>query len=901
MKSPELQTRIESLFEMTLALDQSARARVLEEHSQRDPTIAEEVRSLLHALDRSSGYLESGPRALCWRAAPDDGDDWIGRQVGRYRLEAQIGRGGMGSVYRARQNDPPRAVAVKLLDRGLFSDAALRRFSQEAEVLARIQHPGVAHVYEAGAHREGALTLAYIAMELIEGGQSLHVYAASRNLDVAGKLDLFIQVCDAVHHAHQRGVIHRDLKPDNILVTTAGRVKVIDFGVARASRDGAVRPVHTTTGQLVGTVQYMSPEQCDSDPNDIDIRSDVYSLGVVLYELLTGAPPYQVGQMAHSKAVRVICEQPPMRPSSHDPRLKGDVETIVLKALEKVRDRRYGSASDLAEDLRRRLSARPVLARRATRLYTAQRFAARNRAAVAGVALAVLGLVGGLITAITYAVQAKRSEQSAVQDARTARQVTACLTSVFDAFAPQDGPWDADPAWLDLDELLDRSVDAIVAELSEQPAEQWKLLMKLASVNYRLSRQDRSASLASQALELARRMRNDEQVCASLVLHGQSLVSQRMFAPAEADYREAVALGESHDVQTFVDERAQVGLASLLTRKRDFAGARSLLEQARASHNPVIRYDALRGLGTTALLEEQSQEALEYFREVLRHDDAAVYSRADAGLKLARVLWRQGDDATCTAEVGCVAALLENKRAQTSLMHAELAAAQLIVGEYSDAARRHPGPLTASWRMALYNLALALEVHGELADAGGIHRELYRIRRRCLGEFHADTSASLYDWARLLAAQGDTAALNALREPAERLFASTESLPPDHPNRSGALLLLGEISLGLGEIEDARYWLDQCVEQRRQTLGPDACLTAYAESVLARCLAAQGQHDAARELALAALPRLETLYKPDSARIQNVLGFLREQCRVLGRDDEARQIDDRRSAPEPSP
>jgi serine/threonine protein kinase len=292
--------------------------------------------------------------------------------IGQYEVVRVLGSGGMGTVYEAIQDAPRRRVALKVMREATASDDAVRRFEREARILGTLQHPGIAQVYDAGmtalpeAERgvAGPRSVPYFAMELLHGAVSLTEHARRANLDHRAVLMLMAQVCDAVGHAHQRGVVHRDLKPSNILVDSAGRVRVIDFGVARIVGAGAVaNTLHTHPGTIVGTLQYMSPEQVGDDPTLVDARSDVYSLGAVLYELLCGTVPVPVRGVAILAAAELVRTHVPLPPSRIVKGLRPDVQAVVMKALAKGRADRYASAEELRDDLLRAAEGVPVLAR----------------------------------------------------------------------------------------------------------------------------------------------------------------------------------------------------------------------------------------------------------------------------------------------------------------------------------------------------------------------------------------------------------------------------------------------------------------------------------------------------------------------------------------------------------
>lgn len=387
--------RVQQVFRLLLDAPADERQTLLERTCDDD-----DVRTEVSALLAADANAPTDFMQLPNDAEASIADPLLGRHIGRYAVRRLIAVGGMGRVYEAEQEAPHRIVALKVMRPSLGLRSASGRFRLEPEVLGKLQHPNIAHVYEAGLHVLDDQLVPYFALEYISNARPITNYADEHQLTLRARLGLFAQVCDAVHHGHQRGIIHRDLKPANILVGADGVPKVIDFGVARATdTDVALTTQKTGVGELIGTIQYMSPEQCDADPADLDTRTDVYSLGVVLYELLTGRHPYDAGTTIYH-ATRVIKDEPPALPSKHDRRLRGNIEALLLKALAKDRRQRYASAHDFSEDIRRHLAGEPLEARPPTLMTKLIRWSVRHPVQLtAGVCV----FVAALIFAGTYA------------------------------------------------------------------------------------------------------------------------------------------------------------------------------------------------------------------------------------------------------------------------------------------------------------------------------------------------------------------------------------------------------------------------------------------------------------------------------------------------------------------
>ena len=415
--TPELLERAEAAFHRMAELPQAEQAEALRSLEQEDRELASMVRSLLQA-DSRPDFMHAAPaHDLIGPGSRGAGRVATPRRIGRYEILGVLGEGGMGLVYEAQQDVPRRRVALKVMRGGMVTREALTRFRREAEFLASLRHPGIAAVYDAGwarpEYEDGpGHEQPFLAMELIRGSAFLD---AARKLSVRDRLELFARVCDAVGFAHARGIVHRDLKPSNVLVDESGAPKVLDFGVARATESSTVvgASLQTEAGRVIGTLGYISPEQHEgagaggsrSAQPTIDQRADVYALGVMLFETLTGRTPHELQHHSLAEAARIVRDDEPSRLGVINRSMRGDLETIVSKAIERDPARRYDTAAALAADIRRFLKDEAIVARPASAVYRFRKFTRRHRALVLSVSAVILALSGGLAVSIWFAAR----------------------------------------------------------------------------------------------------------------------------------------------------------------------------------------------------------------------------------------------------------------------------------------------------------------------------------------------------------------------------------------------------------------------------------------------------------------------------------------------------------------
>lgn len=605
MSSRPSYDRVREVFQTVVEAPASERNLILNRDCGTDAELRTEVESLLEldaiddafSEDRLSGSgLAGGFSSGTPEAAqlPD--------RIGKYQIVQRLGQGGMADVYEARQDAPDRRVALKVMHAGTVGGGAATRFAREGRIQASLHHPGIAQVYEAGVHDDHGRAIHYFAMELVDG-TAITEFCASRELTLRAKLELMIGVCEAVNFAHQRGVIHRDLKPSNILVALAEesgsaespRAKVLDFGIAKLiGLQSRTATMHTREGQLVGTLAYMSPEQIAGKGDEVDTRSDIYSLGLVLYELLAGRPAHQVSGLSIPEAARLVSEHDPARLSAASREFRGDIETIVHKAIARDKARRYDSASEFAADIRRYLNNEPVSARPATAMYHARKFAARNRAVVMTGMLAVLALVAGVVGTTLQARAADEARADAElkaikasHESEVSKAVAEALRNVFYLSTPSIAQG-KDPS---LREAIFLASEMIQKEFKGPPEAEAIVRNVLGIVFRNFAEFERSREQFEIALEIRRRVLppNDPDLADSihnmaltLSIQGKSDESIDMFRQA----LEIQIAGLGPDDPKVV--RSMYNLARNLMRAKRFPEARVAMQNSLEAHRRVM-------------------------------------------------------------------------------------------------------------------------------------------------------------------------------------------------------------------------------------------------------------------------------------------------------------------------
>ncbi|MBN1571150.1 MAG: serine/threonine protein kinase [Acidobacteria bacterium] len=734
---------------------------------------------------------------------PATGDKTM--MIGGYRVIRELGRGGMGIVYEAEQQHPRRLVALKVIKGDRFVDEShIKLFERETQALARLRHPGIAAIYESGRTPEGQH---FFSMELVRG-ETLKEY-----LDRAGscgpltptqlkeRLAFFRKIADAVTYAHQRGVIHRDLKPANIIILRefetlhskselqTPAIKILDFGLARITEtDLAVTTIGTEIGSIQGTLPYMSPEQVRGNPDEIDVRSDVYALGVILYEMLAGRRPYDVNNIMLPEAVRVICETPPTPLSKHrsgKKKLDRDIETIVEKALEKTAARRYQSVAALGDDVSRFISGQPILARPPSAAYQLRKLAARHKVGF-GFAAVVIVLI--TLSAVVMSIQAERiarERDRANREAKISKQVSDFMRSLFRAPDPFRGKGKESTA----QSMLDEGSARIAVELRDQPEVQTELALLMGQSYFGLGLWDKAAELAQSALTISKSRVGPEsaETASALTLLGEIQLYQGDFDNAERRIRESLEI------------------------RRKLFGPNHILVAEDISNLASVNFEK----GDFNKAEEAGREALAIYRKVLGDESEEV--------------------ATCVGNLAMTLKYRGHYGESLALYRESLSTRRKMLSP------NHP--LIAS---ALNNLAMLHIEMKNYEEADRLFREALAIDRAALGESHDEVSRILKNLGLLHGRRGQLPeAIECYRQSlaiAAKIHGENDPMLASHYENMGAVFMDQK------NFPKAEESLRKAVRLFPQQFDRHSWQLAAANSLLGACLANQNKHEEAETL-----------------------------------------------------
>ncbi len=834
--------RTEELFHAAMERPADCRAAFLHDACGVDDALRGEVESLIASHEAARGFIESPASDDALRVLAAHPVSAAGTtRLGPYRVIREIGHGGMGAVYLGERDDHQywKQVAIKIIRPGFMDADVLRRFHTERQILASLDHPNIARLLDGGTTEDG---LPYIVMEYVEG-TPIDQYCDRARLSIADRLKLFRDICSAVHYAHRHLIVHRDIKHSNILVTPEGVPKLLDFGIAklidtRADLPGA-SPDLTVTGQRALTLEYASPEQIRGER--ITTATDVYSLGVLLYRLLTGHHPYLVAGRPPHEIMKTICDEEPLKPSTavlrveevtdavtgerrvlkpetkSDTRggpperlrrqLRGDIDTIVLMAIRKEPERRYESVERFSEDIHRYLSGLTVIARKPTLAYRSGKFAGRHKVGVLAGALALMMLIGGVVTISWQARIAAIERDRARVEVLKAEQINAFLQDMLRSASPELMGREVTVA-----QIVHEAARRAEYELRNQPEVEAAVHTTLGKTYMGLGDFDAAEHQLRAALELVRQLfgRESPEAAAGMSSLGVALKEKGDVESAEPLFHDAMdTIRRTTGPNDVRRSRIMNDFAEFLQMKGDLDGAESMHRNALALRRAASGFD-----------DPEVAESL---------NDLAV------------VLGTRG------------------RYAEAEKLHRE---ALQIVG-------RTKGRETPQAASILSNIAWLKESQKDYGGAEPLFREALAMRRKILGNDHPDVAWTLYNLAYLMYEKADYP--DAVTSSREVLEMRGRVLADSHPMVAGALHVLGRSLQATGSLADAEQALRESLDLRRKTLPPTHWLIANSESTLGECLAREGKLPDAERLLLRSYEGLKSTFGASHEKTREAL------------------------------
>jgi serine/threonine protein kinase len=887
---PSQRDRVEQLFQAALGIKPTERTAFLDKECAGEPVLRQAVEDLL-AVDADAGSFLKRP---LFQLSTADSLTTSEIVIDHYHLLQLIGEGGMGEVWLAEQKQPVRRrVALKLIKAGMDTREVVSRFESERQALALMDHPAIAKVFDAGTTPEGR---PYFVMEYV-AGMPITTYCDRHKLSTRQRLELFISVCEGVQHAHQKAIIHRDLKPSNILVTEVdGKPvpRIIDFGVAKAtSQRLSAGTLYTQIGAVIGTLDYISPEQADSGGADIDTRSDVYSLGVVLYELLSGTLPFDFRKLAYDEVLRCLREQDAPSPSTKlrthggDSALtaknrsadlptlvsliRGDPDAITLRALEKDRARRYSTPLDLSADIGRYLRNEPVSAHAPSAAYRARKYIRRHRLGVTLVSLLVLLAV---IFAAAQTIELRRIRR----ERDRADRITDFLTNMFRVSAPSEARGNTVTAR----EILDRSSNEIERGLDQDPEVRSQLMLVMAKTYENLGLFSRAHDLMERVLQNRRKAlgANNPKTLEAMSQMGWVLYREGRDAEAERLIRTTID-GQSRllgpgDSSTL---ESKDHLAWILLRQAHYAEVERLERELIATssselgpENPqTLRF--MDGLAVAFARQSRFAEAETEYRKLLdleRRNLGADHPTTLATMhNLANMLSGQGnyDEAeklyreTLQIERRILGPEHpDTANSMTTLAntvvfdHGRYAEAEDLYRKSLDIELRVLGPDNPYTIAAKEGLANVLSSELHYAEAETLLREILNVRQRLLGTDHTDTLLSQYNLATVLKHENRYGEAEKLIR--ETLNTQTRVLDPNDPDTLASKAFLADVLLQEEKPQEAEVFAREAFDDQLRTLGPQHRDTMESLAFLGTALAKSGRYEDARKLYLDTIDKI---------------------------------------------